>query len=284
MLVIFAPGCAWLCKSSPEPPPPCSQYHAQNLSAAVGQRILLVPLANETAFPQAPEQIRNALAAALQSIGQIEVVVPSCDGDACLSQIVHSCGAFDESAMLAATRAFHIDTVLVGTVTQFKPYAPQCVGLSLRLVSPPAAAIIASLDGLWDARDPQLAGIAQGNCGPNSIFPSAALNPDSNCAALKADLNLLSPQQFQRFVCRQAVQVLLTPPGEASNGTRAETRKEDRMPGQPSAGPGNANEVGPEILPSPARVDPKAALKEAPKIPDSGPNLELSSGEHLELR
>jgi hypothetical protein len=237
---------------------------------------LLVPLANETAFPQAPEQIRNALAAELQSIGQVEVVVPSCDGDACLSQIVHSCGAFDESAMLAAARAFHIDTVLVGTVTQFKPYAPQCVGLSLRLISPPAASIIASLDGLWDARDAQLAGIARGSSGPNCVAPCAALKPDLNCAALKSDLNLISPQQFQRFVCRQAVQVLLTPPAEASDATRSEPGKENRATGQPSDGLGN-----PEILPAPSRVDPKGALRsEAPKIPDSGPDLESSSTEH----
>jgi hypothetical protein len=223
---LFTPGCCWLSARPPSPPPPCSHYHAPGYTAALGPRILLLPLANETCFPQAGDQVRDALAAELQSIGCLEVVVPPCDADAYISQAVHVQGRFDEAGMLALARTFRVDTVLLGTLTDYQPYMPQRIGLSLRLVSPPAAAVIASVDGLWDARDKQLA---------DQVCAAGSGLSDALSASFKNDLLLASPQQFQRYVCHQAVQVLIAP-----------------TPAAASAGPGQANSQTSAGSPRPA--------------------------------
>jgi hypothetical protein len=231
--LFLAPGCTWLSPRQDQPPPPCSYYHAANFSAAMGQRVLLMPLANDSPFPQAPERVGIALAAELQTVGQVEVVLAPCDCDDCLSQVVHTQGSFNETAVLAMAHALHVDTVLTGDITQYQPYAPQRLGLSLRLISPAAGTIIASLDGLWDVRDKNICALFR-----------CTENPDcERCVRMKSDLIVTAPRLFHRVVCHQAVEVLLTPPRQPG---------EAGMPGNSPAvaAPPEVSAAGPPLPPN----------------------------------
>jgi hypothetical protein len=219
-LILAAAGCSFL--RGPTPPAPCwSEYHAPGFETQTLARVMLLPLANESQFPQAAEEIRRALAAELQSFGCFEVLVPPpCAELGAASFRVQ--GRFNEAAMIELMHMYHVDGVVFGAVTQYHPYAPPRIGLSLQMVSPAQAVVVASVDGLWDARHKELADRARDYYGHEghwfqSIPPS--------------DLAVASPQLYQRFVCHQAALALthVPPPATAPSA-----------PGQPVVTPASA--------------------------------------------
>ena len=61
-------------------------------------------------------------------------------------------GQFDELELLRVAREYDAQAILFGKVTQYYPYTPPKIGLSLIMISPAEGVAIASADGLWDAR------------------------------------------------------------------------------------------------------------------------------------
>src|SRR5207248_10714668 len=100
-------------------------------------RVLILPLDNETAFPHVTEEVRNALATELQRLGLFEVVPAPVEMPVELSRITREHGRFNEVALVQLARAFRADLIVMGTVTQYNPYAslPR-LGLVLQVVSP----------------------------------------------------------------------------------------------------------------------------------------------------
>jgi len=198
--VLLLAGCNVVCSRGAGVPP--SQYRAPGFDPARLTRVLVLSLGNETAYPCAGEDVRTALADALQTAGRFEVVVPPPDVVAAQSALLHVGGHFDEAELLALCRTFEADAVLLGAVTQFQPYVPQRIGLSLQLINPAQAVVCASINGLWDARD-----LAAAEAAPPfyvKIFRYCA-EPEFG------DTVLESPRLYQRNVCRQVVQALLGP-------------------------------------------------------------------------
>lgn len=200
--ISIASGCATARPRSVPQMTTCGQFRAPGFDWSVVRRILLVPLANESASPSASTELQEALAARLQYSGRFEVVQPSSNGHITCKETVRIHGRFDEADLLRLASEYQVDAVLFGTITQYHPYAPPRIGLSLRLISPADAAVIASIDGLWDTREKSVAEQArsyhaQMHTGERSL--------------MGGDLVLESPHVFQRFACHEAVKALIGP-------------------------------------------------------------------------
>jgi hypothetical protein len=182
-------------------PLPFAVYHAPSFDVNSLQRVLLMPLANESPFPCAADEIRAALAAELQCIGQFEVVVAPPTPEVCQAKLVHVRGRFDEAAMAHLARTFKADAILVGAVTQYHPYPPPYLGLTVHLVSPTSAVVVASVDGLWDGRDKKLAKEAR-------VYYRQGSHPLLQ-PGQESDVALASPRLFQRFVCNCVAHALV---------------------------------------------------------------------------
>ena len=202
--------CATAKRPSTPRAPACSQFRMPGFEWSFVRRILLVPLANESASPHAPTELQDALAARLQCSGRFEVVLPASDVRVTCLDTVRTNGRFDEAELLRLAAEYQVDAVLFGTVTQYQPYAPLRIGLSLRLISPSDAAVIASVDGLWDARDKSVAEQARS-------YHSLVLGSDR--ALLGDDVVLESPHLFQRFACHEAVTALIGPVVSSGTGS-----------------------------------------------------------------
>jgi len=202
-LLLLGTGCAFFKPPPPPPPPPFGAYHAAHFDLHAVSRILLLPLANESPFPYVADEMGTALAAELQRLGCFEVVVaPRCP-EFCAFQGVHTSGRFDEQAFLDLARTFKVDGILVGSVTQYHPYVPPRIGLSLQLICPGEGVVIASVDGLWDARQKELAEEAR------------VYYRDTVClfhAPSASELAITSPQLYQRFVAHEVVEALVDRP------------------------------------------------------------------------
>jgi len=107
-------------------------------------------------------------------------------------------GTFPEHLLVHLANQYQADAVLFVNVNEYHPYAPPKLGVSVHLVSTHEAIVIASVDGIWDARDEALASEAQGY-----YHQLSHINTLPRC-----ELILHSPDLFQRFVARRIVTAL----------------------------------------------------------------------------
>ncbi len=193
----------------PTEPAPYQQFVAPNFDWTTVKRVVLMPMANQTAFAQASAEIQQNLAAELQRAGRFDVVMETQEDSAARSRDVFTRGSFDELELLRIARQHDAQAILFGQVTQYHPYPPPRVGLSLIMISPGEGVAIASADGLWDAREAETAHQAQ-----------AYLHQKLNWrqSLMGVDRALESPDVYQRFVCQQVATSLNPPYGGGNSG------------------------------------------------------------------
>ncbi len=200
-----------------------SQYTADDFDWPSVQRVLIMPFGNRSDDPQIPEQIRTALAAELQKAGRFEIVVAPLDVEAASSKEVFSRGQFDEHEALQLSRRFQAQGILYGLVTQYHAYSPPRLGVSLLMLSPAEAVVVASVDGLFDAREQATVEAAADYYNRTQSFPLSLLG---------AGRVTESPDVFRRFVSHEIAQSLATvpaptaPPGSSGQDpARSEPRR-----------------------------------------------------------
>lgn len=234
-----APGCAKPCPPSCPPVPVCHQFHAPGFDWSTVRRILLVPLSNDSTYPHSTFEFQETLAARLQCSGRFEVVIAPREAQLACRDAVRIYGSFDEAELLEIAEDYHADAICFGTITQYQPYAPPRVGLSLRLISPGSAAVISSVDGLWDSRDKSVAEQAR-------AYAALTLNDDQSLLA--CDITSGSPILFRRFACHYAVEALVNPVQYPEMGSPSI----QQVSTQPAS---NAAPGAPTLQPQPAPPD-----------------------------
>jgi hypothetical protein len=192
--------------AAPVDPAPFQKYIATNFDWSSVKRVVLMPLANQSAFEHASDELQANLAAELQRAGRFDVVVATLEEPAARSRDIFSRGAFDELELLRIARNHDAQAILFGMVTQYHPYSPPRVGLSLVMISPAEGVAIASADGLWDARELSTSRQAQAYLQEMTSWRQGLLGMDRA---------LQSPDVYQRFVCQQ-IAANLNPPDAGS--------------------------------------------------------------------
>ena len=208
LLMMVHLGCAHqpIQTAAPVVPAPYQQFVAQNFDWSTVKRVVLMPMANNTAYAQASVELQNNLAAELQRAGRFDVVVATHEDAGARARDIFSRGTFDEIELLRIARDYDAQAVLFGQLTQYNPYAPPKVGLTLLMISPAEGVAIASADGLWDAREITTAHQAQGYLHDKLSWRQSLLG---------VDRALESPDVYQRFVCQQVATSLQPPQGIA---------------------------------------------------------------------
>lgn len=229
------------------PPAPFQQFVAPNFDWTTVKRVVLMPMANQTAFAHASVEIQANLAAELQRAGRFDIVVANYDDPGGRARDVFSRGAFDEIELLRIAREYDAQAVLFGNVTQYHPYAPPRVGLSLIMISPGEGVAIASADGLWDARELTTAKQAQSYLQQKLSWRQGLLG---------LDRPLESPDVYQRFVCEQIATSLMPP--DIGMGAPGQVMPPVGDPPPLSPIPNQVMPAGYE--PAPAKIDPQTPL------------------------
>lgn len=245
--------------------PTFSQYHDPAFHWEAVNRVLILPLDNETHFPHVAEEVRNALATELQELGRFEVVLAPPDIHARLSHSIREHGQFNEAAMIELARCFRADVILLGAVTQYSPYRLPRLGLTLQAVGPGECAVVASVDGVWDTTQQTVADRARSFYASGRRHSLRAQNRDQPFAD---ELALEAPRLFQRFVANEAADVLvngmppLPPEPHPPNGPPAA-----KAAGAAAAKKGKAScPPGPTDKPSPAPANGESG----PPCPSAG--------------
>ncbi|MBW3538863.1 MAG: hypothetical protein KY476_01195 [Planctomycetes bacterium] len=269
-LVLFA-GCSRAPRVVEAPWRPVNLYVAPDFPWASVQRIVIMPLANWSEFPEAAEQMREALAAQFQNSGRFDVVVAPYNAPGPHSAEVLKNGTYDELAVLELARRYQAQGVLYGAVTQDHPYSLPRVGLTLTMISPYEGVVIAGGDELWDARERIVADELRQHHYRHLDWPESLFY---------VDRALESPEVFRRYVgwkVARAFEVLTTPlPPELAEKAK-DGKQPPEPPGAKDAGvkPAGHDDAPPMAPPPPA--DAELPLAPAPPADDpagrEGPSL-----------
>lgn len=223
---------------------PFQQYLDPRVDWSSIQRVVLMPVANQTAYPKVADEMQTSLAAELQRAGRFDIVVATREDPGAKARDIFARGQFDEVELLRVAREYQAQAVLFGQVTNYHPYNPPRIGLSLLMVHPAEGIVIASSEGLWDARETGTAAQAKQLYGQTLSWPQSMLG---------ADRVLESPDVFQRFVSQQVATSLI--------------------PAGPSVGLPASNEVQNFVIPVSGTSVPKAV----PPVPPAAGDETLSA-------
>lgn len=213
----------------PTPPAPFQQYISQKFDWSTVKRVVLLPLANQSTYEHAAVELQSNLAAELQRAGYFDVVMIPRDDYTVTAQDVFTRGTFDEIELLRVAREHDAQAILFANITQYHPYAPPRVGLSLLMVCPGEGVAIASADGLWDARE-------QATAKQAFAYHQQVLSWKQGLLGI--DRVLESPDVYQRFVCQQ-IASSLRPPDAAIPMPVIPGPAEPVMPAGASGAPSN---------------------------------------------
>ena len=183
-------GCA---HPPPVPGPPTfSSYRAPDFDYWAVRRVVLLPAETQTRYADEAERFRANLASELRATGLFEVVeLPPYAFECPSTAVLH--GTFPEHLLVDLARRFQADALLFTNVTQYQPYAPPRIGAKVHLVSTKQAITLATVDGVWDARDESLA------CEARAFYAQIS----SAHSVPRCELVLQSPDLFQKFVARK---------------------------------------------------------------------------------
>jgi len=182
--------------------PPFSSYRAGQLTDYGVRRVALVPFSNMTDYPHVHDEFTQLLAAELNAAGHFEVVsIPEHEVDD-PELTPPSSGHYDEHLLIYLGKKYGVDAVIFGRVSQFHPYWPPRIGIVMHMVDVREGNVLASTDGIWDARNKYVAGQAEQYY--TQLHAQDTL-PHS-------ELMLRSPNYFQKFVAYQVTERLTQNP------------------------------------------------------------------------
>lgn len=119
---------------------------------AVG-RTALVELSNDSAFPRMSSQATEALFQALQKKQLFGLGIVRRHDPAWRSLQLDLNTTYTLEQLSAMRKTLNCDAVLVGAVTEFKPYPHMAIGLRLKLVDLADGELLWALEQIWDTTD-----------------------------------------------------------------------------------------------------------------------------------
>ena len=115
-------------------------------------RVVVPPFQDQTGSPQQAEAVRTAIMRALGKRQRFELIpVGEHELREFLPPDVFESGIISRETLLVAARRYRADGVLFGVLTQFRPYEPLVVGMSVELASVGTGEVVWSSSGLYDA-------------------------------------------------------------------------------------------------------------------------------------
>jgi hypothetical protein len=180
------------CASDSQTGGPAGVYYLDpGIDLSVLGRVALLELDNQSAYPQISAEMTEALYLETQKQQVFGVVVVARQDPVWhnLQEDLDSLQAMRQLAVLRET--LRSNGLLLGTITQYKPYPHMVIGLRLSLLDLADGELVWAMEQVWDSTDKSLRRRIQKYHGQQ-----LRLGP----APLKEELTVVSPLSFFRFV------------------------------------------------------------------------------------
>ncbi len=132
---------------------PTDYYLNQDKDIADIGRITLVELKNNSNYPNISTDTTNAIFRELQKKQIFGLTVLKQSAPAAENLQLNTDAAFTLEQLSAMRKSLSCNAILVGTVTDFKPYPQLSIGLRLKLVDLNDGQMLWAIEQIWDSRD-----------------------------------------------------------------------------------------------------------------------------------
>jgi len=198
VLCALALGALGAC-SMPRPPEQrvIDSYLADPRDLANVRRVMVLPFAEEPGVDTDCTQMRDIYVAELQKLRRFDIVpLPgsALEVDELNRSVRH--GRLSTDAVVRLCDRYHLDGVLVGTVTSFRAYTPPILGMRTQLVSVHSGAIVWAVDAIYDSSD-------RSTINDLRHFHEHVQNNDGNLHGY--ELDLIAPSKFCAYVAHRFV-------------------------------------------------------------------------------
>ncbi|MHC4640041.1 MAG: hypothetical protein ACYS32_00250 [Planctomycetota bacterium] len=192
--------------------PPMPEYYYLNPDKDVSTvgRTALVELNNNSGYPQIPADVTEALFQALQKRQRFGLALVRQNNPAWRSlqldlnpdtqtQGMTIPPTYTQDQLNAIRKTLKCDAVLVGTITQFKPYPHMAIGLRMQLLDLRDGRLLWALEQIWDSSDKTT---------EYRIDSYFQYQMRTGYAPLREQLIAISPLEFIKFVAYEVAATL----------------------------------------------------------------------------
>ena len=143
------------CRSTQSPSAPAANYYYRNPDKkfiTIG-RAAIVELDNDSSYPQISSDITGSLYQALQKKQVFGLTLVRQNDPSWRSLQLQPDSTYTFEQLLAIRDTLKCDGVLLGTVTEYRPYPHMAVGLRLKLLDLRDGQLVWALEQVWDSAD-----------------------------------------------------------------------------------------------------------------------------------
>ena len=188
LMMVVLSGCRTRSVSAP-----VSDFYylnSNNRLTTIG-RVAIVELNNDSSYPQVSADVTLALYQALQKRQVFGLTVIRQDNPSWKSLQLQRDSSYNLEQLLAIREALKCDGLLLGTITEYRPYPHMAVGLRMKLLDLRDGQLQWALEQVWDSADKTT------DKRIKSYFKS---EKRSGFAPLHENLAAVSPIEFIKFV------------------------------------------------------------------------------------
>lgn len=196
LLAAFFAGCR-----THEPAAPSAAYYYLNPDktlTAVG-RVAIVEMENNSSYPGVSADVTTALFQALQKRQVFGLTIVHREDPSWRSLQLEGNTTYGLEQMLSIRETLKCDGLLVGTITEFRPFPHMAVGLRLKLLDLRDGQLLWALEQVWDSADKST---------EKRIKEYFKSEKRAGFAPLNEQLAAVSPLEFIRFVSFEVAQTL----------------------------------------------------------------------------
>jgi len=196
ILAVFTSGC-----NTPQDSTPEQNYYylnPQKKLSSIG-RVVIVELEDESSYTQISTDVTETLFQALQKKQVFGLTIVRKNAPSWRSLRLEGDSTLSLNQILTIQETLKCDGLLLGTITEFRPYPHMTIGLRLKLLDLTDGQLIWALEQVWDSTDKAI---------EKRIKHYFKLKRRSGLALLHEQLAIVSPLEFIKFVSYEVAETL----------------------------------------------------------------------------
>ena len=195
-LTVLFSGCGLY---EPHTPPAGYYYLNPNKDLDAVGRTALIELSNDSSVPQSSTQATEALYQALQKKQVFGLAIVRQNDPAWRSFQLDLNSEYTLEQLSVMRKTLNCDALLVGALTEFKPYPHMAIGLRLKLIDLTDGELLWALEQVWDTTDKATEERIMDYYSDHNILESATL---------QGRLGTVSSLMFTKFVAHETAETL----------------------------------------------------------------------------
>ena len=196
LLTIITSGC-----ETPQNPVPAKDFYYLNPEKQLSSigRVVIVELANESGYPQISTDVTETLFQALQKKQTFGLSIVRRHDPTWRNLRLEDDAALNLNQILTIQETLKCDGLMLGTITEFRPYPHMAVGLRLKLLDLSDGRLLWALEQVWDSTD---------NAVEKRIKSYYKSKTSMGRAPLHERLASISPLEFAKFISYEVAETL----------------------------------------------------------------------------